>query len=263
MHALPGIQSSASACDGVALGRLDANVAGAVAHITTNVSIIIGSVEQCVPAFVHRARQRARVGDKQLVMTLEKYDDNMDTLESLLQHLSAGDDSLAFLEDSIAGVRQLTDTLGLPPSPALCHTACSGVVQCVDTASRIQASVDPELSTVSHAPWLTRGECNPVKINVLDSCREPVPCLSPADVYCMLEGDAEEWHVASTFVEDGIVTIGVYVAINCASTGTGTSTTSVVLVVHIGPIRMTLPIKVPILIVCADVIMSGCTHLRS
>lgn len=220
---LAELHSSVSSLDTSLIARLDANVADSAAHVTSAISSVIAQTAHIVPGFVASARRRARAAGKRLEMRGDEFDGVTDTLESILQQVSAGDYVLEFTEDSCEILVKLIDDAVLFPSTSTLLTpgSCTVVMSSVGEASCVDSGVDAARSVstaVSHARWLARGSQSLIRITLLDAVGEPVYGIAPDDIECSIGSDTVGWAVSSVAVEEHTLALKVALARDCSDT---------------------------------------------
>lgn len=190
--------------------RLDANMREATTRTSATLCTVVAAVQQCVPAFVHTARQRLRASSKRLGWIEEEFNDTIDTLKIYLQASIAVDgSSFSVSEDALYAIEQLIARDVLPSiSTVLAHDALDEALQRINAASYIQRSADPGRCTVSHSRWLRRELPNAVTFTVSDALGQPVSNMTASDIWLSLNVSVG-WTATLLSVEGNVVTLDV------------------------------------------------------
>lgn len=234
---------------------LRVSVSRTTAHVDEAVASMLAGVPRCVPSFVSNARGHTNSVRKRLEMQEDELHDTIQTLEAFVQQSIAGDGTRGFLEGSVDGVlRLLRDTDALPDvSCGITSEGSENSLRHLVVASRVDLGVDSERCVVAHERWLTRAQNNVVTIALADVTGEPVCGVTPANVGISVDSGALGWSVSTVSVAANTVTLVVELSFDC--------TTSAILDVNIGGVKLQLVLQVCMFTLCRFVSPNQCVGM--
>lgn len=228
---------SASLLDSDFTGRLDTHTAAATVNTVALVSYMVATVQSCVPAFASNARRHLRTADKRLLLKAEELDGAKKAFLVLLQHATSGEDTDELLKELGDVIARSLDSLdGFSPTSTMLAFSCVETLEQISECSSIDIGIDVSRSSISHAPWLTRGERSNVVITVVDAVGEALPGLTAEDVCTSVDSDAVGWEVSSVSVWSNYVSLWITLAPDCSDTVSVTA--------RIVDTRFLIPLKV-------------------
>lgn len=232
---LLSLQSLTARVDGELVMRLEANTVVATAHIIGDVSTAIDAVQRCVPESVRSVRRRLKLTDKLLEMREREVHAGLKTLALFLQYIGAGDDALELTEDALAATVRLSEDI-TPATNVSIALDPSGAQPSVATSSRIVSGIDSTRSDVCHPAWLVPNRESLMTITVVDSAREPVFGVTPADVVVGFDEEPLGWFVSSVTVTANVISLLIAPAAECTPKAT--------LRADVGSSPFTIPLEV-------------------
>lgn len=229
LSAVLAVSEAAESCEGDTLARLGCNTGAACDALASAVSAATDIVSNAIRDARLRAKRQCALLDKRLEWRFEELVGCSDMLESYERQLCVNRDNfdLCWLEVSLVTAEQLLDEVN--PLPCCSSLIFAGdsvpVLSAVADMSHVQEGVDVGYSTVSHPPWLRRGEWNSVTITCRDAFGDAVR-VKVEDVMCVFGEGGSCWFASPTCENDivclsvapsteAVAEVTLYVAIGC------------------------------------------------
>lgn len=207
----------AARCDGELIARLEANVAAASFHASAALTSAAAAVVERVSSFLSADHLHAQAADKLLEMCEDEIDAGLKMFRACLLQSCVNDATQAFFEDTISTAHAAIDRLNVFPSISAVRTLpVVHFAERVDGASHIVLGIEPARCTVSHLPWLARGQWNRVTITLADSAGEPVLAVTPDDVFLTADSGALGWCRGPVSVESNAISFGLFLEPTCS-----------------------------------------------